>query len=95
MNAIFSAFGIKNSIPITISNIPNRIKKAAKLISIGKALLKSDCTNGLAGLSPITFRIPNQKNTTNKANLPKGMLNRLATLITISSTLFDTRWNIK
>lgn len=66
--ASFVKRGNKNRIPINISNTANNFKNNAGAI-IGKVFAKSARTNGVAGLIPISFKIPNQKNTTNNAIL--------------------------
>ena len=65
---IFINFGNKNKSPINISNNPNQIINWLKDIS-GRVLLRSSPTKGFAGLSPKTFRDPNQKYIINKEAL--------------------------
>jgi hypothetical protein len=66
--ASFVNRGNKNRIPINISNTANSFKNNAGAI-IGRVLPSRARTNGVAGLIPISFKIPNQKNTTNNATL--------------------------
>lgn len=63
---------IKNRIPMRHSTNPKRIKKVGKLI---KEIVcsKRAWTSPLAGERPKTLSAPNQKKTTNKANLAKGI----------------------
>ena len=69
---IRSAPFIKNRIPITHSKSPKKIKNESKLM---KCIVFSNnlCTRPLAGESPTTFKIPNQKNTANKPNRATGI----------------------
>lgn len=57
----------KNNIPIIHSNTPNPTKNEWNGIK-GIVFSKSLCTRPDAGESPITFKKPNQKNTTNRPN---------------------------
>lgn len=58
--ATFSILGIKNNIPITISNKPNRTMKEEKGKN-GIVFASKDFTIGLAGDCPSIFNVPNQK----------------------------------
>ena len=81
-----SVFGIKNNIPIKHSKMPNNIMNAPKPMN---AIVASnrDCTRGLAGLKPATFRAPNQKKTMNKATRAKGTDMRLQKWMNFMSKL--------
>lgn len=56
----------KKHIPISISKIPKRIKNSFGPIN-HSVLERSSATSGLAGLVPMTLRIPNQKKIINSA----------------------------
>src|ERR1700741_2640979 len=62
---------IKNKSPIKHSNKPNKIRNVGKLIK-GIVSLNNLSTTPLAGLSPMIFKNPNQKKTTNNPNLATG-----------------------
>lgn len=66
--AIFVARGNRNSTPIAISYTANIFINKAGAIN-GSVFARSARTRGPAGLIPSSFNIPNQKNTTNRANL--------------------------
>ena len=61
--------GKRNNIPITISKTAKSFRNKAGAI-IGNVFPNKAKTRGVAGLTPINFNIPNQKNTTNNAILP-------------------------
>jgi hypothetical protein len=63
---------IRNRIPMRHSKSPKRIKNVGKAMK-GITWLKRFSTTPLAGLRPITFKIPNQKKTTKMAKREKGM----------------------
>ena len=67
-----SAPGIKNKIPIKHSKSP-KIKKKVLNSIIGMVSLKRFWTTWLAGDMSSTLSMPNQKKTTNRANLETGM----------------------
>lgn len=69
--ASLSILGIRKSAPIIISNIPNPITNNPGFIK-GRVLSRRERTSGLAGLSPVTFKSPNQKKIRKIANLEKG-----------------------
>ena len=56
--------GMRNAIPIIISNIPKYIRNVSEFIK-GMVLSSSESTIGLAGLASITLSRPNQKNIIN------------------------------
>ncbi len=77
---------IAKRIPIKHSKNPKRIINELndmKLIVCSK----SCCTNALAGESPTTFKMPNQKKTTNNPNRATGIEIRLKKFISLTSIL--------
>ena len=84
---IRSAPLIKNRIPIKHSNSPNPTRKVLKGIK-GIVCSNNRCTRALAGLSPTTFNMPNQKNTTNNEILAAGIEIFLKKCISATSNVF-------
>lgn len=74
---IRTRLGIGHKMPIAISKRPKKTINWPKSIN-GIVLLSKSPTSGLAGLTPKTLSMPNQKKTMKSANRPKGKLGLLA-----------------
>ncbi len=71
-NTTLSHFGIRNKIPISISNRPKQMRNVVGSIK-GMVFLRSASTRPEAGLKDNTFKNPNQKNTKKIENRANGI----------------------
>src|SRR3989344_5493396 len=77
---------MRKRIPIRHSNNPKRTINVVKDIK-GIVCSKRPCTKELAGDNPITFKIPNQKKTTNRPKRARGKDHRLEKFRNFASKL--------
>jgi len=86
--AMRSHRGMRNAIPITISNIPSTIPNMT-WSTAGKVISRSPNTSGLAGLRLITFNRPNQMNTVPSASLAYGIASTRTSFMSVVSSVYN------